>query len=229
MNAPQHDVPVPKRLAGMRRDHRGFIIPFFVAWLDQGQQRRPGTGAPDFRVVDPSAFAACVRFKLCWLCGQPLGRHCAFVLGPMCVISRVNSEPPSHRDCAEYALKVCPFLTRPAMRRNPSSFEMPVVPAAGEHSERNPGLMALWMSDGAAVWNADRGEPGVLFTVNDPTEVVWWREGRLATKDEVTLGLAQAMPALEAQAAQQGAAAIKELERMAERALTYLPTGSPEA
>src|SRR5215510_6532762 len=88
--APQHDVPVPPRLAQLPRDFRGYVIPFFTAWLHNGRAVRRGTGEPDFRIVDPSAFAACVRYSICWLCGQPLGRHRAFVLGPMCVITRVN-------------------------------------------------------------------------------------------------------------------------------------------
>ena len=226
VRAPQFDEPVPERLAGAPRDKRGFIVPFFVAWFDGGQQVRRGTGTPDFRVVDPGSFGACVRHGLCWLCGKPLGRHRAFVLGPMCVITRVNSEPPSHRDCAEYAMRVCPFLARPNMRRNETDFEMPIIPAAGDHQERNPGIMALWLTDGAQMFNAESGQQGILFEVNDPTEVVWWREGRIATRAEVELGLAQAMPFLEAEAASRGRPAIAQLERMSQRALAYIP---PEA
>src|SRR5262245_34468297 len=200
MDAPQYTVPVPGRLANAPRDSRGFIVPFFVAWLENGRQVRRGAGKPDFRVVDPGALAACVRHSLCWLCGQMLGKHRAFVLGPMCVITRVNSEPPSHRDCAEYAMRVCPFLTRPNMRRNPTTLLARTVPAPGDHQDRNPGLMALWMTDGARMFYAEEGQPGALFEVNDPSEVVWWREGRLATRTEVALGLAQAMPFLEAEA-----------------------------
>jgi hypothetical protein len=223
MNAPQHSVPVPSRMMHLARDHRGFLVPFFVAWMKDGKQVRRGLGVPDFRVVDPEAMIDCVNRNRCWLCGDPLGRHKAFVLGPMCVITRVNSEPPSHRDCAEYALRVCPFLTKPTMRRNESEYQSDVIAAAGEHSAANPGVMALWITDGAEMFNADWGQPGVLFQVNDPREVVWWREGRHATVEEVTLGLAKAMPALEMQAARKGRDAIIELERLSAQALTYLP------
>lgn len=224
MNAPQFDVPVPHYLEGAPRDSRGFIVPFFVAWFDDhGRQAPRGKGVPDFRVVDPEAFASCFSYGRCWLCGQKLGRHVAFVLGPMCVITRVNSEPPSHRVCAEYAMKVCPFLTKPNMRRNPSTYVMPIVPAPGDHQERNPGLMALWMTDGAKAFNAEEGQRGILFEVNDPREVVWWREGRIATRAEVELGLASAMPFLEADAARKGREAIQALERLSQRALNYIP------
>jgi hypothetical protein len=178
-------------------------------------------------MVDSSAFAACVRYGMCWLCGKPLGRHRVFVLGPMCVITRVNSEPPSHRDCAEYAVRVCPFLTKPNMRRNPIPKPAGSVPAPGDHQDRNPGLMALWVTNGATMFNAEEGQPGVLFTVNDPSEVVWWREGRLASRDEVAFGLASAMPFLEAQAALKGRDAIVGLEHMVKRAAGYIPAEAP--
>jgi hypothetical protein len=224
VSAPQFDVPLPHRMRGLHCDHRGFIVPFFVAWIREGKAVNPGYGTPDFRVVDPAAFSACVKHGLCWLCGQPMGRHKAFVLGPMCVITRTNSEPPSHRDCAEYAMKVCPFLSRPKMRRNETDFDVPgTVPAPGEHSDANPGIMALWMTDGATMYRAETGRPGWLFTVNDPSEVTWWRESRLATRAEVEEGLAKAMPALEASAARQGREAQLELERCSARALAYLP------
>ena len=86
--------------------------------------------------------------------------------------------------------------------------------------------MALWLTDGAQMFNAESGQQGILFEVNDPTEVVWWREGRIATRAEVELGLASAMPFLEAEAASKGRQAIAQLERMSQRALAYIP---PEA
>jgi hypothetical protein len=224
MDAPQYDVPVPDRLADAPRDHRGFIVPFFVAWLDNGRQVRRGEGLPDFRVVDSSAMAACTRHHLCWLCGKPLGRHRAFVLGPMCAITRVNSEPPSHRSCAEYAMRVCPFLSRPAMRRNPSPFKVEgTVPAPGEHNERNPGLMALWITNGARMFWADEGRPGLLFEVNEPSEVTWWREGRAATREEVERGLAEGMSILEVEAASRGPAAVRDLDRLSRRVVPFIP------
>ena len=35
-------------------------------------------------------------------------------------MNRTSAEPPSHRDCAEFAVKACPFLTqRELTRRKP--------------------------------------------------------------------------------------------------------------
>jgi hypothetical protein len=88
--------------------------------------------------------------------------------------------------------------------------------------------MALWMTDGAEAFNADSGQQGILFQVNDPFEVVWWREGRRATRAEVELGLAQAMPALEAEAARKGRQAVAQLDQLSQRALRYIPPEAPQ-
>jgi len=100
--------PQPERMKGQPEDARGFPVPWFVAWKD---------GAPIFQAADARKWAKAVKEKRCWLCGKTLGVHHAFVIGPMCGVNRVTAEPPSHRECAEYALKACPFLSRPAAKR----------------------------------------------------------------------------------------------------------------
>src|SRR5690242_16765548 len=94
--------PVPWRLKS-RPIHRGYPVPWFVADVD---------GVPDFRIVDARKFKPALEQRLCWLCGKPLGAYLAFPIGPMCAVNRVNSEPPSHRECAQWALQACPFLTQ---------------------------------------------------------------------------------------------------------------------
>jgi hypothetical protein len=198
-------------------------VPFFVAWFKEGTVQREGFGEPDFRVVDPQKMTSCVRLNLCWICGQPLGRHHAFVLGPMCVVTRVTSEPGSHHDCALYALQVCPFLVHPTRRRNERPFQTEIVAAAGEHSTANPGIMALWMTNGQALpFQAQRGAPGVLFHVSQPTVVTWWREGRLATRGDVSAALWAAEPRLRATCAVDGVSPA-EFDIMLGRAFGYLP------
>src|SRR5437764_29347 len=95
---------LPSRLKLLPVDERGFPVPWFVAWID---------GKPDFRVVDQRKMAIAVSEKRCWVCGDFLGRYMAFVIGPMCAVNRVSSEPPSHRECAEFSVRACPFLTKP--------------------------------------------------------------------------------------------------------------------
>src|SRR5262245_17927108 len=109
LNASIRDIPLPARMARLPISPAGYPVPWFVATIK---------GEPDFRVIGPDKIARAVRADLCWLCGQTLGRFKAFVGGPMCAVNRTSAEPPSHRECAEYAVRACPFLTRPRMRRN---------------------------------------------------------------------------------------------------------------
>lgn len=163
------DVPVPPRLARQPRDKHGRLIPWFVGYVD---------GQPDHRVVRPGGITDAVRFNVCFLCGQTLGGYKAFLLGPMCTINRVSAEPPSHKDCAVYAARACPFLTHPYMRRRENLPEDTVAPD-GEMNPRNPGASAVWTT---RTWAR---KPGLqLFTVGEPTSVTWWREGRPATYKE---------------------------------------------
>ena len=100
-------IEMPSRIARLPTD-RGFPVPWFVAWID---------GKPDFRVIAPGRVAEAVNKGKCWVCGGTLFGTRAYVVGPMCAVNRTSAEPPSHRDCARYSAKACPFLSRPTMRR----------------------------------------------------------------------------------------------------------------
>lgn len=97
-------IEMPSRLASLPKDERGFPIVGFATIIN---------GKPDFRVVDePKADAAFIRGD-CALCMQPMGRFRALVGGPMSIKNGLFNDGPMHRECAEYALKVCPFLAAP--------------------------------------------------------------------------------------------------------------------
>src|SRR6267154_1896953 len=98
----------PKRSAELPRDERGYPVPWFVEWID---------GKPDFRVMDSDKLVEAIKYKRCWVCGGPLGHYKVFTIGPMCMVNRTSAEPPSHRDCAEFSVRNCPFLTTPDMHR----------------------------------------------------------------------------------------------------------------
>src|SRR5687768_6618400 len=100
--------PLPDKLKGLAVDRRGYPVPFFVGYVGE---------EPDFRVVDPRKLLRCVKEKLCWVCGQPLDPIWVFVIGPMCGVNRISSEPPSHYQCARFSAEACPFLARPHMVR----------------------------------------------------------------------------------------------------------------
>lgn len=199
---------LPLRMRGLDVDERGRPIPWFVAWID---------GKPEFR----AKWRQAVRRKLCWVCGQQLGANLAFILGPMCLINRTISEPPSHRQCAEWSLKNCPFLSRPHMRRRENDMPDGAEDSAGIGIKRNPGVSLLWIAKDYQVVDDGLGKP--LIRVGDPLEFEWWCEGRPATREEVEASVDSGLPILEAVAREQGPEALAELARRKQEAERFYP------
>jgi hypothetical protein len=208
---------LPVRLRGLPVDARGYPVPWFVAWIDGPDG--PET-VPEFRAMDRRKFVRAVEQRLCWVCGQSLGRWLAFVIGPMCAITRTTSEPPCHRECAEWSVRNCPFLGNPQMVRREDH-----LPADAETTglmiHRNPGVTCLWITRGYELF--DDGHGKALITVGAAEAVTWWREGRAASRDEVEESVASGMPNLLAVARTEGKFAIDELGRQMDRMRTWLP------
>jgi hypothetical protein len=197
---------MPDSIRTLPRDRRGYPVPAFVHWID---------GEPDFRIISPTHMVDCVTNHKCWICGQPIReKTCSFVLGPMCAVNRINSEPPSHNACAVFAGINCPFLAHPKMKRNER--DMPAVgEIAGIHLDRNPGCCLVWQTVSYTPQVVDNG---VLFVVGDPVRLDAFAEGRRATRQEVRESVRTGMPHLVVAAEQDGPLAMMELYRMLDAA-----------
>lgn len=208
-------LPILSRLAHLPRTPAGLPIPWFVAW--EGARY-------DFRVVDARKLKPAIDRRACWLCGRTLGRMMCFVVGPMCVVNRVSSEPPMHRDCAEYALRACPFLTQPSRERREGGG---LVPLDGGHMAgtpilRNPGVSVLYVTRSYRVAQVPGG---ILFDMGPPEEVAWWTQGRAATRAEAATSIETGLPELIRLAKMQGPDAEAELAQHIDAALLLLPQG----
>lgn len=201
---------MPENVAKLPKDHRGFPVPWFVAWIN---------GVADFRVIEAGKIAEAHNKRLCWICGKPRWKNLAFVIGPMCAINRTISEPPSHRNCAEYAIKACPFLTRPRMRRNEKSLP-DHKEAAGVGLKRNPGVSLLWITRSYTPFHAPNG---VLFQIGDPIETHWYAEARKATRAEILASIESGLPSLREIAEQEGAEASAALSAYTAEAMKLVP------
>ena len=84
----------------------------------------------------------------CWICGEPLGEHKAFLISEDVVKTRVHDEPPSHRDCAIFAAKACPFIVNPQMRRNRKDMPLAVDARSG-----HPAKYCVWVTNKFAIEN----------------------------------------------------------------------------
>lgn len=184
MNLREGLPPLPATMRRLPVDHRGYPVPWFVAWID---------GKPDFRVVDSAKFRPAIKQRLCWLCGSPLGAHFAFVIGPMCGITRTISEPPSHVDCAMFSAQACPFLALPKAKRRESNMPDGVKDAPGVGLKRNPGAVAVWVTDSYRPFKAPNGQ---LFEIGKPKKVHWYAEGRSASRSEVLASVESGIPLL---------------------------------
>ena len=186
--------PLPERMRSLPVDSRGFPVPFFVSWIK---------GKPEFRALRRETLLDAIDRRVCWICGQPLGRTVAFAIGPMCTVNQISAEPPQHRDCAIFAATACPFMTNPQARRRESG--MPE--GAGKPEDhpgimlsRNPGATAVWITREFRVINIR----GPLHRLGPPLEVLWFTEGRAASRQEVEAALERGFPTLRDLAALKG-------------------------
>lgn len=212
--APSLDgIPMPKPIRALRIDPiRRMPVPWFVTWID---------GKPEFRVADGRKFALALEARLCWVCGTRIRDRMAFVLGPMCTVTRTSAEPPCHIECAVFSVRACPFLSRPKMERREGGIPEGAG-CAGHMITRNPGVGCVW---GTTVYTPFRDGPGVLLNVGDPIRdmVSWWAEGRKATRAEVEASIDSGLPILREMAEKDGPRAVADLERMTDDARRYLP------
>jgi hypothetical protein len=216
---------MPDRIHRLPVSPTGYPVPWFVEWFKDAAPCKSGEGVPDFRVIDPRKMTKAVKQHLCWVCGTPMGTFKAFTIGPMCAINRVISEPPSHRDCAIYSARMCPFLSKPNMVRNEKGlcddsgkprFNEP----AGIGLKRNPGAVCVWLTKQFQIMRVNNG---VLFSIGQPTEVLWFSEGRRATRQEVMASIDSGYPTLLELARAEGASALAALAVKRDEAMTLVP------
>ena len=203
--------PPPLRIRKLPVDKRGYPVPYFAFSVN---------GEPDHRIRDQRKFVRCVRENRCWICGEPLGKFLAFLIGPMCTINRISAEPPSHRECAEWAVRGgCPFLSNPKQHRREAG-----RPEDAWVSEaaiiRNPGVTVLWMTKS---YQPIKGIEEIVFALGDPIKTLWYTEGRLATRAEAEAAIETGCPILLQRAEEEGPHAVEVLHQMREAMRPLLP------
>ena len=183
--------PLPDRMKDLPVDHRGYVVPWFVEWIDGPD----GKKVPEFRATSGTKMAIAHRNGLCWVCGKKVGSYKCFVIGPMCGINRISSEPPSHHECAQWSVRNCPFLSRPHMvRREDEDSKQWMGNSSGVMITRNPGVTLLWITRSYRIVSDGKG--GALFEVGDPERVEWYSQGRPATREEVEESVRTGLPLL---------------------------------
>lgn len=191
--SPTTAIELPRRLRTRPRDPRGYPIPY-IAMLDAGKR-------PHFTINDQRRTAEVIQKRGCALCGKPLERGgpdagAWFTGGAICFIHPNGAflDPPSHRECGEYAVRVCPFLAAPHYGRriehrtlgdNALAPDMALVRDDSVRTARPP----LFGFGQTATFSAvPGGSPGSTYLVADGwLQVEWWRHGRRLAEDDPEL------------------------------------------
>lgn len=105
------EVAVPKNMESLELTEKGYLNPWFVK-------------ADDFRVVDGDKAWLAVSKQNCWVCGNPfIENEFAMVGDAVTAMVRICTEPPCHKECAVYALQVCPFILYPNAKRREAGLD----------------------------------------------------------------------------------------------------------
>ena len=178
MSSKKH--PLPRTMRGRPR-WGGFHVPYFVAWYRDKRhvdEREPGA-VPSFPTIDKDREALCRRRSYCWICGKKLGAFKAFVVGPLAALQRISSEPPSHRECAVYAVQVCPFMVGGHdMREDPIHEGQDVIE---EMSPKNEQLNVIWICRDYTLTPLDPSRGMFIYQMGDPVGVLVYHRGQPAT------------------------------------------------
>lgn len=108
-------IEIPLQMMELPKDDRGYPIPFTI--------ERDASGKPNFSNHDPKRIAESIKNKRCSICGKPLNSDVWLLAGAKIAFSPIGAyvDPPMHKQCATYALKVCPYLAMPSFsKRSPN-------------------------------------------------------------------------------------------------------------
>lgn len=209
------NVPMPDRIKKLPRNAHGYPTPWFVETLPDGSR--------DFRIASSKKRVLAVKHRLCWVCGEKLGRYLAFAIGPMCAVNRNTSEPPCHKECALFSAQACPFLTLPKAEQRRANMHKEASCIAGA-LPGNPGAMCIWITQTYKPYRVPGGGLGDwLIRIGDPVEVLWYAEGKPATREQILASFDRRLSFLEDIAKQEGELAQRALAAQVDATMKLLP------
>lgn len=131
-------IHIPAFLSHLKVNGAGYPIPYFVAY---------NNGVPDFRLLDARKQLLCIEHKTCSICGKKLFKGAYyFIGGPMGYTNKISTDPPMHRQCAEYSLNTCPHLHLQKAHRRENGVE-DLIAQQGQVMMDKPPMLLLIKSD----------------------------------------------------------------------------------
>ena len=200
-------------------------VPWFLADQDAIGLK---TGSWNFREVMASRANLALRNRVCWICGTPHHGHATVIGGPASIITGNVSDPPSHPECAEFAVQVCPFLVNPERERRADLTPNDLTP--GVLLQHNPGLAILWTASAVHFTRfSDRTKGTSLIRIPAlaPVKLTCWCHGRQANAGEIGAALDKALTSLINLAMQHGPEAVSDLAERTLQAVTVINAHLP--
>ena len=201
MEIRQSLLPLPRELVGRPIDHRGFPVPWFVTNKTKDDQW-------DFVHVSQTRINEAIRNSKCFVSGEKMGKFAAFVVGPMCTINRIASDPPCKPSVGDWSAMHCPFLSNPSAKRPGGEDAFKGSSVGGVPIAANPGVTAVWVT---RHWGMSMQER--LFQFGEPERVTWYHKGRLATVAEAREGFEAGAQRLMDMAEKEGSDAVEVCRR----------------
>jgi hypothetical protein len=163
-------IEIPFRMKDLPRDTNGYPIPFTML--------RTEDGAADFTRHDLAAIGKSIFDQLCSICGQALHTDIWLLAGAKIALNPHGGyiDPAMHKQCAVYALKVCPYLALPSFAKR-----LPNEVDASHSSVRiitgKPVVFALVKTCNYHVVTTPQGGT-ILLPIRPLLDIEYWREGR---------------------------------------------------
>lgn len=128
------NVDLPARLAARPFDARRKLPIPYVSEQDDG--------SVNFSVLNGARVLECAREGLCSACGQPHEYRIAFVGGPGGFRMRRYTDAPMHIECAQWSLRLCPYLAVERHRRRGLT-ETTAAPGFTDMEKSEPVILAV--------------------------------------------------------------------------------------
>lgn len=143
------NLEIPKELAHLKIDSRGYPIPYFVSYIN---------GKPEFRFLDGARLDMILERKVCHICGKKLPTDFFyFIAGPFGLLNKISTDAPMHRLCAEFSIFACPHLYRQkAERRDNDPLAQSLVEERAKHDPGKPDTLFLVKADKIKITWIDR-------------------------------------------------------------------------
>lgn len=166
------NIEVPLRMRDLPKDNRGYPIPFTIL--------RDSKGLPDFRRHDATLAGKSILHKICSICGHPLASDIWFISGVRIALEPRGGyiDPPVHKQCGTYALRVCPYLAVPSFSKRLTNEGKNV----GKSVQVMPGKPVVFAFTKTIDYQVIQlNNAGVILPVRPFLDIEFWREGMQIT------------------------------------------------